>query len=106
MIVAGHETITSAITRGVATLLADPGRYVDLTDDPSLIPVAVEELLRLNPPIDNSLPRVATEDVDLPSGRVCAGEVLVEFGAHLLRLGRVTGRYDVRSGRLGELAAA
>jgi cytochrome P450 len=42
MIVAGHETITSAITRGMATLLADPGRYVDLTDDPSLIPVAVE----------------------------------------------------------------
>lgn len=42
MIVAGHETITSAITRGVATLLADRSRYVDLTDDPSLIPVAVE----------------------------------------------------------------
>lgn len=51
MLVAGHETTTSLITNSVWRLLEDRTRWERLVADPSLIPQAVEESLRYDPPV-------------------------------------------------------
>ena len=51
---AGHETTTNTIGNGLVTLLRDHRDQWDLLrDDPSLIPGAVEEVLRYSPPTHN-----------------------------------------------------
>jgi cytochrome P450 len=77
LIVAGHETTAAALSRGLYTLLAVPERWERLVADPDLVPAAVEELLRLNPPVDTSLVRVTTAETDLPSGTVPAQRAVV-----------------------------
>ncbi|HEX6020422.1 MAG TPA: cytochrome P450 [Solirubrobacter sp.] len=48
---AGHETTSSLLGAGLAELLSQPGKFEALRDDHSLIPTAVEELLRLVTPV-------------------------------------------------------
>jgi cytochrome P450 len=98
---AGHEATGFVLARSVLRLLDTPGSYQRLVEQPELIPSAVEELLRVEAPSDTALLRVATEDVELPSGTVRKGEaVLVSIGGanhdpavydqpHELRLDRV-----------------
>lgn len=74
LIVAGNETIANALSRVLLVMLMRPQIWQDLRNDTSLIPAAVEELLRLNPPGRIGLLRMATEDVELPSGKVRAGQ--------------------------------
>lgn len=45
---AGHETTTNLILNGLRQLLSRPGLWEELREDPSLIPNAVEEILRRN----------------------------------------------------------
>jgi cytochrome P450 len=52
LLIAGHETTTSLITNCVWRLLEDrPARWDRLLADPSLVPNAVEESLRFDPPV-------------------------------------------------------
>ena len=46
---AGHETTASLLAEGLKTLLSQRERWEELCADPSLIPTAVEELLRHRP---------------------------------------------------------
>ena len=48
---AGHETTTNLIGNGVHALLTQRGEYRRLQADPSLLPTAVEELLRFESPL-------------------------------------------------------
>lgn len=50
MLIAGFLTTTYLISTGIRTLLANPDQAADLRADPSLIPAAVEEMLRFDPP--------------------------------------------------------
>jgi cytochrome P450 len=68
MIIAGHETTASTLSRGVHALLLAPERWAALAADPDLAPAYAEEILRRHPAVEISLIRVATEDVVLPSG--------------------------------------
>jgi cytochrome P450 len=76
IIAAGHETVTGALGNTLLHLLSGPGLWARLTADPSLIPAAVEEGLRFDPPIQ-SLNRIAARparvgDITIPAGaRVC-----------------------------------
>ncbi|MCT2589156.1 cytochrome P450 [Streptomyces sp. N2-109] len=74
LLLAGHETTMTSIGRGVFTLLRHPEQYAELVADPRLVPAAVEETLRYDFPADVGFLRVATEDVELPSGTVRRGE--------------------------------
>ncbi|GAB3887074.1 cytochrome P450 [Kibdelosporangium lantanae] len=78
MLVAGHETTGSTLSRGLFTLLADRALYKNLVAKPELVPDHVREILRLHPAVEVSLLRVATEDVRLPSGgTVAKGEPVI-----------------------------
>jgi cytochrome P450 len=48
---AGHETTTNLIGNGVHALLMQREQYARLTSDPSLLPTAIEELLRYDSPL-------------------------------------------------------
>ena len=67
----GHVTVTRAIGNALVLILAEPGRADDLRADPSLVPQAVDEILRLESPAQG-LFRTTTEvtigGVTLPAG--------------------------------------
>jgi pimeloyl-[acyl-carrier protein] synthase len=62
--VGGQETTTNLIGNGVLTLLRNPAEMERLRADPSLIPSAVEELLRYESPSQHTA-RLAPVDVEL-----------------------------------------
>ncbi|KOU30169.1 cytochrome P450 [Streptomyces sp. WM6372] len=64
LLVAGHETTANMISLGTFTLLRHPEQLAELRADPSLISVAVEELMRFLSIADGML-RVATEDIEI-----------------------------------------
>ncbi|WP_372734629.1 cytochrome P450 [Nocardioides sp.] len=73
LIVAGNETTRTASSHGLLTLLDHPDAMQRLVQDPSLMPGAVEEILRWEPPIHH-FRRTATADLDLGGKRIAAGD--------------------------------
>jgi cytochrome P450 len=65
LIVAGHDTTTSLIGNGVVDLLDHPDQLARLLDDLSLMPGAVEELIRFSAPVPHATFRVTTDAVEL-----------------------------------------
>ncbi|HXP71897.1 MAG TPA: cytochrome P450 [Candidatus Dormibacteraeota bacterium] len=64
VMVGGLETTTNLIANGVLTLLRNPGELARLKANPSLIPSAVEEMLRYEPPSQHTA-RLAPKDMKL-----------------------------------------
>jgi len=79
----GFETTSAEIPNFGYVVLTEPSVRARLMDEPAVLPTAVEELLRFSPIAAFAMfPRYATEDVELPSGPVRAGEaVLVHTAA-------------------------
>jgi len=77
LVAAGHETTASVLTRGLLRLLEPRERYAALAESPEMVEHAVEELLRMEVPGDNGLPRVAKEDVELSCGVVRKGQAIL-----------------------------
>lgn len=76
LLMAGHETTGNMIGLGVYALLEHPEQLELLRQDPSLIPAAVEELLRFLDIIGN-LPRYLTEDMELAGQTIPAGDIVM-----------------------------
>jgi cytochrome P450 len=76
LLVAGHETTTNLLGNAFRQLLEDRGAWGQLCADPSLIPGAVEEVLRLDAPVI-AWRRRTTQPVDI-------GGVAVPEAANLL----------------------
>ncbi|WP_406423470.1 cytochrome P450 [Streptomyces sp. NBC_00873] len=64
LLIAGHETTVNLITNGVLTLLRHPDQLDRLRRYPALLPSAVEELLRYEPPV-HMRQRIPLDDVDI-----------------------------------------
>jgi cytochrome P450 len=94
ILIGGFETTAGVIANGVTTLLTDRSRWELLVGDRTLLPNAVEELLRFHP-LSMTFPRVATEDVDLGELTVRAGEVVIAPFAALNRDERLYEEPDV-----------
>jgi len=67
-VLAGLDTVTGSLSFGMERLARNPERRKEIVDDPGLIPAAVEELLRLDPPAP-FVPRVSVIGARL-GGRV------------------------------------
>jgi cytochrome P450 len=81
LVVAGHETTANLLGNLLLHLLRDRGQWESVRDDPSLIPAAIEEALRMDAPVQ-VLHRVTTCPVVLDAVALPAGaKVLVPFGA-------------------------
>lgn len=76
LLVAGHETTASALALATLTLLDHPGVLAELRAEPSLIPGAVDELLRFTSVVDG-MARFATRDAELGGQRILAGDAVV-----------------------------
>lgn len=77
LIVAGHETTVNLLGNGTLALLQHPEQLQQLQRDPSLIPQAVEELLRYTAPVSLSDERWATEDIPLHGKLIRKGDMVV-----------------------------
>ncbi len=69
---AGHETTTNLIGNGVWALLERPAQMARLRADPSLVPSAIEEMLRYDGPIQLNNRRL-TAPLALSAGTLPAG---------------------------------
>ena len=76
LLIAGNETTTNLIGNGMLALLRNPGELERLRADPSLIPGAVEELLRFDSPVQTDF-RGALEDCEVNGAPVRRGENIV-----------------------------
>lgn len=76
LIFAGHETTSNLISIGMLTLFDHPTVLAQLKADLSLVPAAVEELLRINGPVLSPAPRFALETMELGGVTVNRGDML------------------------------
>jgi cytochrome P450 len=83
LLVAGHESTSTRMPNFVHVLLERPALMTTITADPSIIPKAVEELMRFVPlNVDAVFARYATEDIQIGNTLVRTGEpVLVELSS-------------------------
>ncbi|MFO7572967.1 MAG: cytochrome P450 [Gaiellaceae bacterium] len=77
LIVAGHETTVSLITNAVHALLSHPERLAELRADSSLLPSAVEELLRYDSPVERTITRWAAADVELGGREIRRADLVI-----------------------------
>ena len=73
---AGNETTTRLIGWAGKVLAEHPDQRRQLVDDPSLIPNAIEELLRFEPPAPH-VARYVARDVELYGEKVAEGNVML-----------------------------
>ncbi|HLG61639.1 MAG TPA: cytochrome P450 [Ktedonosporobacter sp.] len=76
LIIAGHETTVNLIGNSMLALLRHPQQLELLRANPSLLPSAVEELLRYTAPVSLSTPRWASEDVVIHDQVIRKGETV------------------------------
>jgi cytochrome P450 len=74
LVMAGFDTTVNLIASGTLALLAHPGEMARVREDPSLLPAAVEELLRFTSPVNHATDRFTTEDVAIGDMVIPAGE--------------------------------
>ena len=77
LIVAGHETTVGLIGNAVVNLLSHQDQLELVRADPSLIPAAIEEVLRYEGPVERTLNRWAATDVELRGQTIRRGEVVI-----------------------------
>ncbi|WP_375000918.1 cytochrome P450 [Aeromicrobium sp. CTD01-1L150] len=75
LLVAGNETTTTLIGSGLSLLFDNPEAFEAIRADRSLLPAAIEEMLRIDPPLHFVI-RVTTKDTVIGDHEMPAGTVL------------------------------
>lgn len=76
LLIAGFETTVNLIGNGMLAFLSNPEQWTLLREDSSLSAKAVEEVLRYDAPVQNTM-RIAHEDLELGGRRFRAGSHLI-----------------------------
>ncbi len=76
LVVAGNETTRHSITMGMLALMEHRDAWRRLVEDPSLMPIAVEEMLRWGS-VTMNFRRTATRDLELGGQSIRAGDKVV-----------------------------
>lgn len=77
-ITAGHDTTSSSTSGGLLQLIRNPGELAKLKADLSLIPQAVEEMIRWMTPVKHFM-RTCTADTEIGGKTIRAGDGLALF---------------------------
>jgi cytochrome P450 len=72
-IFAGNETTRTGISQGILALMEHPDQFERLGRDPSLVPTAVDEILRYGTPVIY-FRRTATEDTEIRGAPIQCGD--------------------------------
>jgi cytochrome P450 len=98
LLVAGNETTRNAMSGGLAALARDPEQWQRLVEDRSLVPTAVEEILRWTTPVIYFM-RTAVADTEISGVPIAAGDPVVMLYASANRdeeeYGPTADRFDV-----------
>jgi cytochrome P450 len=80
---AGHETTVNLIGNGIWSLLHHPDQWQTLRDDPSLVPNAIEEILRFESPVQ-AVGRTVAEPFEFSGAALQRNDIVVSLvgGAH------------------------
>jgi cytochrome P450 len=73
---AGHDTTSATISGGLHALVENPDQLQRLRDDPDLMPLATEEMIRWTTPVKEFM-RTAAEDTAVRGVPIAAGESLL-----------------------------
>ncbi len=106
LLTAGNVTTTDLIGNGVRLLLEHPAELERLRDDPALIPNAVEEILRFDPPVVETW-RTSSEAVQVCGHAIAARQTLAPSLAaanHDPRHFPDPGRFDVTRQEIDHLS--
>ena len=76
LIGAAFHNTRNHIAAGIYELLRHPDQRALLRDDPALAPRAVEELLRYDPPVQMTIPRITTTDIVMGTVSIGPGELV------------------------------
>ncbi len=88
LVIAGHETTTNLLGNAMVLLARRPGLRERLAAEPGLLPLAIEEILRFDPPVQG-LSRTLTRDVELHGEKLASGAKVHLLFAAANRDGRV-----------------
>jgi cytochrome P450 len=78
---AGHDTTSAVISGGLQALIEHPGQLARLRDNPALMPLATEEMIRWVTPVKEFM-RTAREDTTVRGVPIRAGEsVLLSYAS-------------------------
>ena len=98
-LLAGLDTVTDSLTCSFAYLAQHPEHRQQIVDDPSVIPAAVEELLRWESPVPG-VPRFCTEDTEVAGCPMKSGDMVgVSVGAANVDTNEFPDAFDVRFDR-------
>jgi len=73
---AGHDTTSSTAAGGVLALMQNPGEWAKLKADPTLVPSAIDEMVRWVSPVKHFF-RTATQDYTLRGQQIRQGDHLL-----------------------------
>lgn len=73
LMIAGNETTRTVTTNGMLALMRHPEQWRMVLDDMSLLPGAVEEMCRFDPPVHH-FRRTATQDIELRGQTIKKGD--------------------------------
>jgi len=78
LFIAGFTTTANLIGNGLLALLKHPEQFARIQDNPSLVPAAVEEMLRYDPPVQTN-GRTMLEPIELSGQLLATREMVVTF---------------------------
>ncbi|WP_156688100.1 cytochrome P450 [Mycobacterium sp. Marseille-P9652] len=78
LVTAGFDTTKAMLSSGLLTLLRHPDQLAELRADPSLLPGAVEEIVRYDNPL-HYFRRTALVDTELAGTRIAAGDKVAMY---------------------------
>jgi cytochrome P450 len=93
LLLAGHVTTTATLGNAVLTVQEHPDTVAEVRADPTLLPAAIEEVLRFRTPFPR-LARLTTVDTEVGGVRIPAGQVVIPWLAAANRDERVFANPD------------
>ena len=78
LVTAGNDTTKGMLSSGLLTLLRHPDQLTDVRDDPTLLPTAVEEIIRYDNPL-HYFRRTALVDTELAGTAIAAGDKVAMY---------------------------